>query len=36
MHELDAAGIEALQPQQVVRVVPPDGDPSRLLAGIDQ
>ena len=33
-HELEAAGIEALQPQQVVRVVPPDSDPSRLLAGV--
>jgi small conductance mechanosensitive channel len=33
-HELEAAGIEALQPQQVVRVVPPDSDPSRGLAGI--
>jgi small conductance mechanosensitive channel len=31
MHELEAAGIEALQPQQVVRIIPPDTDPSRLL-----
>jgi small conductance mechanosensitive channel len=31
-HELEAAGIETLQPQQVVRVVPPDSDPSRLLS----
>lgn len=31
MHELEAAGIEALRPQQVVRIVPPDSDPSRLL-----
>jgi small conductance mechanosensitive channel len=31
MHELEAAGIEALQPQQVVRIIPPDSDPSRLL-----
>ena len=30
MHELEAAGIEALQPQQVVRIIPPDSDPSRL------
>lgn len=34
MHELQAAGMEALQPQQVVRVIPPDSDPSRLLAGV--
>jgi small conductance mechanosensitive channel len=33
MHELAAAGVETLQPQQVVRVIPPDSDPSRLLAG---
>jgi len=31
MYELEAAGIEALQPQQVVRIIPPDSDPSRLL-----
>jgi len=31
MHELEAAGIETLQPQQVVRMIPPDSDPSRLL-----
>jgi small conductance mechanosensitive channel len=31
MHELEGAGIEALQPQQVVRIIPPDSDPSRLL-----
>jgi small conductance mechanosensitive channel len=31
-HELEAAGIETLLPQQVVRVVPPDSDPSRLLS----
>ena len=31
MHELEDAGIEALQPQQVVRIIPPDSDPSRLL-----
>jgi len=31
MYELEAAGIEALQPQQVVRIIPPDTDPSRLL-----
>lgn len=31
MHELAAAGVETLRPQQVVRVVPPDSDPSRLL-----
>jgi small conductance mechanosensitive channel len=31
MQELQAAGIEALQPQQVVRIIPPDTDPSRLL-----
>ena len=31
MHELESAGIEALQPHQVVRVIPPDTDPSRLL-----
>lgn len=30
--ELEGAGIETLQPQQVVRVVPPDSDPSRLLS----
>jgi len=30
--ELESAGIETLQPQQVVRVVPPDSDPSRLLS----
>jgi small conductance mechanosensitive channel len=33
MHELSAAGLETLQPQQVVRVIPPDSNPSRLLAG---
>lgn len=31
-HELETAGIETLQPQQVVRVIPPDSDPSRLLS----
>jgi small conductance mechanosensitive channel len=31
MHELEGAGIDALQPQQVVRIIPPDSDPSRLL-----
>ncbi|HEX3971880.1 MAG TPA: mechanosensitive ion channel domain-containing protein [Stellaceae bacterium] len=30
--ELEAAAIETLQPQQVVRVIPPDSDPSRLLS----
>src|SRR6185437_12276018 len=30
--ELEAAGIETLHPQQVVRVIPPDSDPSRLLS----
>jgi len=30
--EIESAGIEALQPQQVVRVIPPDSDPSRLLS----
>jgi small conductance mechanosensitive channel len=30
--ELDTAGVETLQPQQVVRVIPPDSDPSRLLS----
>jgi small conductance mechanosensitive channel len=30
--EIESAGIEALQPQKVVRVVPPDNDPSRLLS----
>ncbi|HWE72602.1 MAG TPA: mechanosensitive ion channel domain-containing protein [Stellaceae bacterium] len=30
--ELEAAEIETLQPQQVVRVIPPDSDPSRLLS----
>lgn len=30
--EIEAAGIETLQPQQVVRVIPPDSDPSRLLS----
>jgi small conductance mechanosensitive channel len=30
--ELESAGIETLQPQQVVRVIPPDSDPSRLLS----
>ena len=30
--ELDSAGIETLQPQQVVRVIPPDSDPSRSAA----
>jgi small conductance mechanosensitive channel len=34
MRELEGAGIDALQPQQVVRVIPPDSDPSRLLAGV--
>ena len=29
---LEAAGIDTLQPQQVVRVIPPDSDPSRLLS----
>jgi small conductance mechanosensitive channel len=29
---LDAAGDETLQPQQVVCVIPPDSDPSRLLS----
>lgn len=32
MHALEAAGIETLQPQQVLRVIPPDSDPSRLLS----
>ena len=31
-HALEATGIEDLQPQQVVRVIPPDNDPSRLLS----
>jgi len=30
--ELEGAGIETLMPQQMVRVVPPDSDPSRLLS----
>jgi small conductance mechanosensitive channel len=30
--ELESADIETLQPQQVVRVIPPDSDPSRLLS----
>ena len=30
--ELDSAGIDTLHPQQVVRVIPPDSDPSRLLS----
>jgi len=30
--ELETAGIETLHPQQVVRVIPPDSDPSRLLS----
>lgn len=30
--ELEMAGIDALHPQQVVRVIPPDSDPSRLLS----
>ncbi|HEY3919233.1 MAG TPA: mechanosensitive ion channel domain-containing protein [Stellaceae bacterium] len=30
--ELEGQGIETLQPQQVVRVIPPDSDPSRLLS----
>jgi len=30
MQELEAAGIEALRPRQVVRVIPTDSDPSRL------
>ena len=30
--EIEGAGIETLQPQQVVRVIPPDNDPSRLLS----
>ena len=34
MRELEAAGMEALQPQQVVRVIPPDSYPSCLLAGV--
>jgi small conductance mechanosensitive channel len=29
---LEAADIETLQPQQLVRVIPPDSDPSRLLS----
>lgn len=29
---LESSGIETLQPQQIVRVVPPDSDPSRLLS----
>jgi len=29
---LENAGIETLQPAQVVRVIPPDSDPSRLLS----
>jgi hypothetical protein len=32
--ELEASGIETLLPQQVVRVVPPDSDPSRLLSSM--
>ena len=30
--EIESAGIETLHPQQVVRVIPPDSDPSRLLS----
>lgn len=30
--ELEAIGIDTLKPQQVVRVIPPDSDPSRLLS----
>ena len=30
--QLEAAGIENLVPQQIVRTVPADTDPSRLLA----
>jgi len=30
--ELESAGIDTLHPQQVVRVIPPDSDPSRLLS----
>jgi small conductance mechanosensitive channel len=30
--ELEHAGIDTLEPQQVVRVIPPDNDPSRLLS----
>ena len=30
--EIESADIETLHPQQVVRVVPPDNDPSRLLS----
>ena len=30
--ELEGAGIDTLQPQQVVRIIPPDSDPSRLLS----
>jgi small conductance mechanosensitive channel len=31
--QLKAAGIEALTPQQIVRVVPADSDPSRIMTG---
>ena len=31
---LEAAGIETLLPQQVVRVIPTDNDPSRLLSSV--
>jgi small conductance mechanosensitive channel len=30
-HNLQASGVEALEPQQIVRITPPDSDPSRLL-----
>jgi small conductance mechanosensitive channel len=30
--EIESAGMETLHPQQVVRVIPPDNDPSRLLS----
>jgi len=30
-HELEAVGIETLQPQQLVRIIPADSDPSRLM-----
>jgi small conductance mechanosensitive channel len=30
--ELETAGIDTLHPQQVVRAIPPDSDPSRLLS----
>jgi small conductance mechanosensitive channel len=31
---LEATGIETMMPQQVVRVIPPDSDPSRLLSAV--